>query len=346
MVRTTRSAPAPVGSSRKAKSRRYGGWWPLLWNYTAQILLVGILSIYAMAMWFAMRYFLYHSDQQPTTDEILSAPNTFDAMPSRPNRRVGMATVKAISILGERNSGTNWLWLHLNECFNHSVPIRRELVRYKHWFQDPYNQSKVLDDTLVITIWRNVYEWVEAMRKTPHHASNHLWLDWKQFVTRPWTTERVGGDLLLAHETGRICQEGFRYNEVVSCLKHPLPREHWEGKNHSYSQRQPFYELQNDGSGKPYKSLVDLRAAKIKNFLSTAEYDNVSALWILRYEDLIKEGTARLIQKLEVVTGQGAHCTPFKAQGDRHRRQLDMRMIKWLMKHVDWDAEALIGYHQ
>mmetsp|Transcript_28144 Transcript_28144/g.61310 ORF Transcript_28144/g.61310 Transcript_28144/m.61310 type:complete len:343 (+) Transcript_28144:119-1147(+) len=337
------SGPVTIGGPRKVKGKERGDCWSLLWKLTAQFLLIGILSIYAVAMWFGMRYLLYHSDLH-SMDETLPATIISGTNPT--NHREGTAKIKAISILGERNSGTRWLYDHLNECFNHSVPIKRELVRYKHWFQDPtYNQSKILDDTLVVTIWRNVYEWVEAMRKTPHHASNHLWLDWKVFVTRPWTTERVGGDLLLASETGRLCQEGFRYNEVVSCLKHPLPREYWQGRNHSYSERQPFYELRNDGSGKPYNSVVDLRAAKIRNFLSTAEYDGVSALWILRYEDLIKEGTARLIKKLEAATGRRAKCTPFAAQGDRHRRQLDMKMIKWLMKHVDWETEALIGYY-
>lgn len=82
------------------------------------------------------------------------------------------------------------------------------------------------------------------------------------------------------------------------------------------------------------------------NFLSTAEYDNVSALWILRYEDLIKRGTSKLIQKVEAATGTSARCIPVEAQGDRHRRQLDMGMIKWLMKHVDWEAESFIGYHK
>ena len=158
--------------------------------------------------------------------------------------------------------------------------------------------------------------------------------------------ERTGGDLDLANVTGRICQEGFHYHEVVSCLKRPLPDEYWEARNHSYSERQPFYELRLDGSGEPYENVLALRAAKIRNFLSTAEYDKVSALWILRYEDLIKQGTSKLIKKLEAATGTSARCIPFEAQGDRHRRQLDMGMIKWLMEHVDWEAESLIGYHK
>ena len=300
------------------------------WKGIIQLAIVGILSTYAVGMWLGLRYALYSSDYETDTggDQLVN-------------------NIKAIAILGERNSGTRWLWTHLNECFNHSIPVKRELVRYKHWFQSPdCNTSKIAQNTLVLTIFRNVYEWVEAMRKTPHHASNHLWLDWKTFVTRPWTMERTGGDLFLANQTGRICQEGFHYHEVVSCLKRPLPDEYWQGRNHSFSERQPFYELRLDGSGKPYTNILALRAAKIRNFLSTADFEKVSALWILRYEDLIKQGTSNLIQKLEAATGTSARCIPFEAQGDRHRRQLDMGMIKWLMKHVDWEAESLIGYHK
>jgi len=317
ILRTTASITS--SPSRRGKRSRTSCWKGIF-----HTVIVCILSTYAVGMWFGLRYALYSSDYMYENQ----------------------ATVKAIAILGERNSGTRWLWTHLNECFNHSIPVKRELVRYKHWFQSTHNISKIGDNTLVITLFRNVYEWIEAMRKTPHHASNHLHLDWKTFVARPWTMERVGGDLLLANRTGRICQEGFHYHEVISCLKRPLPAEYWEAKNHSYSERQPFYELRLDGTGEPYASILDLRSAKIRNFLSTAEYDKVSALWILRYEDLIKKGTSTLIKKLEAATGHAARCQPFEAQGDRHRRQLDMDMINWLMKHVDWEAESLIGYYK
>ena len=74
--------------------------------------------------------------------------------------------------------------------------------------------------------------------------------------------ERTGGDLFLANQTGRICQEGFHYHEVVSCLKRPLPDEYWRGRNHSFSERQPFYEM--DGSGEPFASVLELRSAKIQ----------------------------------------------------------------------------------
>jgi hypothetical protein len=54
---------------------------------------------------------------------------------------------------------------HLNECFNQTIPIKRRLTRYKHWFQDENVGDPIIDGTLVISIFRNPFEWVEAMRK-------------------------------------------------------------------------------------------------------------------------------------------------------------------------------------
>ena len=54
---------------------------------------------------------------------------------------------------------------HLNKCFNHSIPIKRRLTRYKHWFQDENVDEKIVNGTLVLAMFRNPFEWIEAMRK-------------------------------------------------------------------------------------------------------------------------------------------------------------------------------------
>jgi hypothetical protein len=46
--------------------------------------------------------------------------------------------------------------------------VKRRLTRYKHWFQDEnVDTGGIVDekDTLVIAMFRNPFEWVEAMRK-------------------------------------------------------------------------------------------------------------------------------------------------------------------------------------
>ena len=99
----------------------------------------------------------------------------------------------------------------LAKCFP-GLDVSDFLVRYKHWFQptpeyvtsmtekhlknnDNLNDSKIctrfvniwpqlasLENpkqsafarTLVIVMFRNVYDWLEAMRLGPHHWSNHF----------------------------------------------------------------------------------------------------------------------------------------------------------------------------
>jgi hypothetical protein len=176
-----------------------------------------------------------------------------------PQQHPQRTTIQQISILGERNSGTRWTFDHISECFNYSIPVKRTLTRYKHWFQ--YNNpDKYPHDTLVIAQFRNPYDWLKAMEHVPHHSPAHLRTaltadtdmrssgnDWKIFLTKPWTTNRTGEDLkLFGNET---CQEDFPYQDIVSCVIEPLPHEHY---NHTirYSEHQPFYEMI-PGTGKP-----------------------------------------------------------------------------------------------
>jgi hypothetical protein len=74
-----------------------------------------------------------------------------------------------------------YLKRHLGECFNHSIPVKRRLTRYKHWFQDEsVRTAPIVNDTLVIAMFRNPFEWIEAMRKRVSFA-----------------TEQEGYDMLL-----------------------------------------------------------------------------------------------------------------------------------------------------
>mmetsp|Transcript_10235 Transcript_10235/g.30228 ORF Transcript_10235/g.30228 Transcript_10235/m.30228 type:complete len:386 (-) Transcript_10235:89-1246(-) len=258
-------------------------------------------------------------------------------------------SVKSISILGERNSGTTWLYEHLGLCFNHTVPIHRRLTRYKHWFQfNTTREDRQYKNSLVINEFRNVYDWTEAMHQVPHHAPNHVDLSWKEFVTRKWTMERVGKDLDMkeSEKVGRVCQEDFYYNDVVTCNQRPYPDGYWNANHkHRYSEHQPFYEMRNDGSGEPYDNVLDLRAAKIYNFLAVTEFPWVEDMWVIRYESLLAEGTEALLKAVEKATGTKAKCKAAESQ-NRRKRKIDKKMKEWLKEHVDWKAERLIGYQK
>lgn len=275
-------------------------------------------------------------------------------------RGVKEGAVKSISVLGERNSGTTWVYDHLGTCFNHTVPVRRRLTRYKHWFQHQTDRKdRQYEGSLVLAQFRNIFEWTRAMQATPHHAPAHLDVkDWKEYVTKTWTMERVGKDLNMTDDeksgkAGPICQEGFFYKDVITCHVRPYPDGYWDGtydgkkRKHRFSEHQPFYEMKNDGSGEPYDNVLQMRAAKIYNFLDTVSFPWVEDTWVLRYEDLLKEGTQHLIESIEKVTGVKANCTASPPQ-NRKKREIDPDLRKYLLneKNVDWKAEKLIGYEK
>jgi len=139
-----------------------------------------------------------------------------------------------------------------------------------------------------------------------------------------------------------FCQEHFLYDDVRSCHPRPYPTGYFPKTR--FSQHQPLYEMRNDASGQPFASILQLRAAKIYNFLSTQKYDIVKDHWIVRYEQVLQEGTGPLIQRLEQVTGVQAECKPSPPQ-NRRRRELDPDMIQYVTSHLDWEAEHLVGYY-
>lgn len=263
--------------------------------------------------------------------------------------------IRQISILGERNSGTRWTYDHISECFNHSLAVENRLTRHKHWFQ--YNNpSKYLHDTLVLAQFRNPYEWLKAMEHVPHHSPAHLRTasnatlnaknaanDWKIFLTKPWTTKRVGKDLEMKGD--EICQDDFRYKDVVSCAVEPLPLSHYR-HTIRYSEHQPFYEMRNDGSGKPYNNILELRSDKIRNFLSVANYPGVADVWVIQYEYLLAKGTAKLLQRIKEWTGVEPRCRtkPPQYRKPRKSRRIPAEFANHVREHLNWTTEAFIGY--
>lgn len=160
-----------------------------------------------------------------------------------------------------------------------------------------------------------------------------------------WSMPRVGLDLMIDEEDRgtKVCQEDFLYRDIVSCFTRPYPKSYF--KKTRYSEHQPFYEMKNDKSGKPYKNILELRSAKIKNFLSTRDYKGVNDLWVIQYEQLLKDGTAPIISEIEEATGVTAKCSPSPPQ-NRERRKIDLELIDYLLKHLDWEVEKELGYHK
>jgi hypothetical protein len=255
----------------------------------------------------------------------------------------------SLHLVGERHSGTTWIHQHLTDCFAPEVSVRSGLARWKHWFQFDGDfssyQSKGGETerkTVVVAQFRHVYQWVEAMRVKPHHSPEHFDLAWQEFVAKQWTmptSQGKDGDMILpGTETETImCQHNFRPDEVVPCME--MESRVMVSGLEIFS----VYEMRNGSSGKPYDSILELRADKIQNFLSIADFDGIQDLFPVQYEQLVRNGTATLIHNLEEALGAKAHCSPMDPQ-TLSPRPLSPEYVEWMKEHVDWETEALIGY--
>jgi hypothetical protein len=250
--------------------------------------------------------------------------------------------IRQISIIGERNSGTRWTFDHLSKCFDHSLPIKIKFTRYKHWLQYP-DFDRYPHDTLVLAQFRNPYDWFKAMQHVPHHAPNHMKYRgdkyWKEFLTKEWSMPRIGTDRW--NNATQPCQEHFEWKDIISCAVEPLPKSYYTSLK--YSNHQPIYEMRNDGSGEPYKNIMDLRADKIRNFLSVKDYQGVADVWVVQYEYLLTKGTQGLIDQVAAWTGLTPNCTGSPPQ-QRRNRPVEKQMAEYIRQHLNWTVESWIGY--
>jgi hypothetical protein len=263
------------------------------------------------------------------------------------NEKQKYGPIRSIALLGERNSGTSWMTQELKDCFeSEGIKVTAGLTKDKHFFQkDDSTVPKI--STVVIAMFRNPYDWAAAMNKRPHHAPEHLRLDIEEFLTKPWTMERPERDLPYAKYEGPICQLGYYYKQVIPCLRAKiLPLEGPEYKR-GYSARDPQYELRRDGSGLPYDSIMQLRQSKIRNIMSMESWDWIADLKVVRYEDLLEQGTEGLLKQIQDILGVQMQCTPSPPAPDRlSTYQLKPKVIRLINSLLNWDTEAEVGYYK
>ena len=260
------------------------------------------------------------------------------------------SSIRTINLIGERHSGTKWITSHIQDCFGDQITVLNRYTRYKHWFQ--YGDRDESDtyyhppkSSLVVSIFRDPYEWVDSMIKKPYHSPNHFDLDWKSFITKPWTIDRWYGDQAIIDvgtQLNATCMHRFAFDEVIPCSG--LDR-HMNNITRKGRRVGVIYELNHDGSGRPYDSILELRRDKIKNFLNVAKYDGVASLIPVQYEYLVSKGTARLIGQIESITGLQANCKPDPPRRARIK-DLDANFIQYMNDNVDWKVEQLIGYNK
>ena len=107
-----------------------------------------------------------------------------------------------------------------------------------------------------------------------------------------------------------------------------------------------LYELNRDGSGRPYENILELRADKIRNFINMSNFDSIYHFEAVHYEGLSIHGTEALIRRLESVMGVKADCQPILGEGEGSYSHYNHppEFVDYLNKNMDWSAESLIGY--
>jgi hypothetical protein len=231
------------------------------------------------------------------------------------------------------------------------------------FFQSPTADAP---NTLVVAIFINPYDWVEQMRQNPINAPAHVNMQWSDFVSAPWERTRSHLDSVVLDTSVERCSFGFSFHEIIPC----------HTQRDTDSADFPLYELRHPSTGgfdatidRAYSNLLDLRADKIQNFLSTARYPGVVHLIKLRYEDLVWDsasytddasyltlpfpGIAGLLESIRDHTTLTPDVSAgwildengfFKAEPLNVGMDLDKDYVNWMEKHINWNVEALVGY--
>jgi hypothetical protein len=356
----------------------------------------------------------------------------------------------AIRLIGERHSGTTWITAALLRCFP-SVNVHNVVVNQKHWMQhspehivgmfqnhsssnelatfgaqhgtqftwqdiaSAENPKEIFNRTFVVAIFRDPYNWMEAMRLLPHHWPNHIkinsttipdddhmehkrnlsyytgqeqeilafkmaklreyqnesnlhdtpWnqkhenvtkrmpqataLPWRQFVEQARMT--MGNSSRLEDQQGGeiMCQKGYHFGCISPCH---VTRNYTLGGFTALeiaklggSYHDPIYEQRSDGT--PYLHPLELRAAKIKNFVELPQNWKLGGFLSVQYEDVKKRGTQFLLDQIanEFGVSPVAKCNRrTRPNPDKGNHKLEPAWEQWITQNADWEMEARVGY--
>ena len=235
----------------------------------------------------------------------------------------GAHSIRQISILGERNSGTTWFSQVIKDCFPGLVVVPR-MKRFKHWFQhDEFGVVSVPPNVLPVVLTRNVYSWVDGMKRKPWHAPSHSnKTTWIEFTTKQWTLDEYTPNPKLTK-----CQEGFERGMVVPCKagRHTGP----------FSSKYPVYEMNYNKT--PFANIFHFRREKLLHFMS------IPTTIHIKYDDLLRMGSHASISKISRALNINPQCSPIEAQPHRIK-PLQPDFIRMVNARVDWAAERVAGY--
>eukprot|EP00613_Pedinella_sp_CCMP2098_P026079 CAMPEP_0171705316 /NCGR_PEP_ID=MMETSP0991-20121206/13126_1 /TAXON_ID=483369 /ORGANISM="non described non described, Strain CCMP2098" /LENGTH=661 /DNA_ID=CAMNT_0012294841 /DNA_START=41 /DNA_END=2027 /DNA_ORIENTATION=- len=236
--------------------------------------------------------------------------------------------IERVVVVGERNTGTNWLFRTLEENFN--TTVLNHFCGWKHFFHHPSQCSKIersqKNTTLAIVLWKNVFDWTLSMHRNPYHMHMHFRNSFASFVRRPMAlvdTYALSSDPNLLRDragegSGRQAQPAADTRSTPAAaliefnhkpLAHNLSTNSFdnltqydlfcpESPQHLAEYSPPFYEL-NPDTQRPFANLVRMRSAKIKNFKNMQTWmPNVDHI---RFEELLNDGGQGALDWLERV---------------------------------------------
>lgn len=149
-------------------------------------------------------------------------------------------TIKKIRVLGERNSGTNFL-IHMfkrNLQSKVAVPLGTDDNDFwKHAFLDPHSIPDK-DTTLFVFVIRDLHEWLASMYKSPYHL--HKPFNIEDFITNPVKLNIKNMPLMhplhqdLRERTGNLFE--IRYNKIRHYIKFAMQTPYYIFVNLSFLQ--------------------------------------------------------------------------------------------------------------
>jgi hypothetical protein len=293
--------------------------------HTSQLWKFGVLTIVVV-----LAAYIWYGEERGEADEYVSM---IDEIPNDDYHLI---------ILGERHSGSEWLRARLQECFPRAS-VLSNLQRLGFFFQEePTEEAQQQHDMIVVHVTLNIYDWLEQMRSSPEYAPNHVAkhkeghivpLPWKEFLGKPWTMARPERDIPLQNTTNMTCQQGFQYDQVVSCVvKSPGGTDN------------PVYELHQD-DGTAYESILQLRAAKLRNHHSVQNWKYVKKFLTLSYEHAGKEFKSRLLNEIHEFTEWAPVCSGDVLPPSReHTASMSTEFVEYVNRNADWEAEGLVSY--
>lgn len=210
--------------------------------------------------------------------------------------------VTPLYVLGERNSGTNWVVGLLRSNLQHPIQVRDCFCSFKHFFQLPCANQ---EPGLIVIVTRNIYDWLSSFHAKPYNSPAHHDLTFKQFLSQPWaltepnaphgpsyldaTTPACGRNqrpqlIRVSHD--QILRPRSGVYRLTPCqVEKGLIEEPWQEQlPQIFCGKVPAYEL--DENYEPFASIIEMRSAKLRSYLELSNWTGYPVEYVT-YDNLI-----------------------------------------------------------